>query len=240
MNKQGEQKSLVVILVILAVVILGVYLLMQGTTKTLKEHEEPADISEGESGTGMKFKFYDKEGNLIETPDWFTTASVVNMGPFSIVKRSPATPCTTDADCPKGDCYLNECVLRERYYLGIDMSVTTSGEVPFKSVYPSTVEPAVWSSDLDKTSADLSPTNPSHTFSMKSCTTDADCVGKCMADLFCAMDLSNFEGTTQTFNVVVSGTNTYTNEIVTANDTVPLAFDTDPTGAFTVSIISPI
>lgn len=233
MNKKAETNNLLIIVILAVVVIVG-YLYFTGYfaggEKTVTEHKTPADISQSESGTGLDLKFYDKDGNEIEIPSWFKVSSVVNAGEFTIVRRSTAPTCALRTDCagyatnPNIMCWATKCVLGNVASMTAGVSVTnpTSSQVAFLNVAPTIVKPATFDTALSKT-----PTPkllPGNTVSWSST----------------AMSVGVWEGTTQTFNVTVQGTNEYNSATVKVSDAIALMFETDPTGAFTVSVQSPI
>ena len=229
-NKQGKTDRLIVF-VIIAVVVIGLfYWFSAGAGKTILEHKEPADISEGEEGTGLNLTLYDNEGNPIDIPDWFSTASVVDLQVFSIVRHPPAPSCTVRTQCtgydtnPNIGCWAGYCVLQNvgSMDLGVSVFNPSASEITFNNVAPSTAAPLVFWTNLDKTAVTLAPGQT------KSWQTTSP------------MSVGAWEGTQQVFSITVAGTNEYTGLPVTSSDSITLAFDADPTGAFIVSIESPI
>lgn len=227
MNTQG--KGNIFVYVIVAVILVALFMAFSGQ-KTVVEHKVPADISKGESGTGLDLKFFDKDGNEIQIPDWFKVNAETDVGGFTIVRRPTAPTCTAVSQCagyltnPNIMCWTGKCVLGNVAAMTAGVSVTNpvSSQVSFLNVAPTTVTPAAFNTALSKTPT---PTlAPGQTASWSST----------------AMSLASWEGTQQTFNVTVQGTNQYTSGTVKASDAIVLAFDADPTGAFTVSVQSPI
>jgi len=230
MNKQGKT-NLVVVLVVIALAVLLFFILSGGTVKTVLEHKTPADISKEEEGTGLDLRFYDKDGNEIQIPEWFTTASVVpGLGDFTIVRRTTAPTCTAVSQCagyitnPNIMCWTGKCVLGNVASMTAGVSVTnpTSSEVSFLNIAPTTVSPTAFNTALDKTA--YTKLSPGGTKSWSSTT----------------MSVGVWEGTQQTFSVSVSGTNEYTGQIVTVSDSITLAFDKDPSGTFSVVVQTPV
>lgn len=229
MNKFGKTNWLMIAILIVVAIGLVWFLMGAQAEKTLKEHEEPADISEGETGTGMKIRFYDKDGNLIEIPDWFSTGSTIPLGEYSIVKRVSPPTCVTSTGCPGyivGGyimCWQSQCVLAQVDSMDISFTATnpSTSTVSFLNVVPTTVSPAAFSSALTKTTVSkLAP-------------------GENKVWTSGIFDITQFEETTTTFNVLVEGTNEYTGETVDVGDSISLVFQSDPTGTFSVVVSSP-
>ena len=236
MNKKGKS-NIVMVLAILAIIAVALYYLVPLITlstkvKTILEHSTPADLSSNEQGTGIQLKFYDANGNEIPIPSWFKVSSIINPTPqeYTIIKHSSVV-CTTKANCPGYatnpaiDCWNLVCALKGIASMDMGVSVInpSSSTVNFLNIAPSTVSPTAFNTQLDKTS--LAKLIPGQT---KSWMTTSP------------ITVAQYEGTTQAFNVTVSGTNEYTGATVSASDTVSLTFGADPTGAFQVVIQSPI
>lgn len=228
MNTKG--KNNLVIWVVVAAVVIALFVMYSGNEKTVIEHKTPADISKSESGTGLDLKFFDKDGNEIQIPSWFATNAATDVGGFTIVRRPTAPTCTAVSQCtgyltnPYIMCWTGKCVLGNVAAITAGVSVTNpaGSQVAFLNVAPTLVTPAAFNTALTKTpTATLSP-------------------GQTASWTSTAISLGAYEGTQQTFNVTIQGTNQYTSGTVKASDALVLAFDADPTGAFTVSVQSPI
>jgi len=219
---------LVVILVIAAFLAFSVY---QAGQKTVNEHKTPADISKGESGTGLNLKFYDANGNPIEIPDWFRASSVVDVAGFAIVSHPPAPTCTVVSACagyatnPNIMCWNSKCVLGNVASIDMGVSVTnpTSSTVSFLNVAPTTALPAAFNTVLSKTVTSILAPGQTSNWATTS-----------------PLSVSPWIGTTQTFSVTVAGTNQYSGVVTSVSDSISLAFEADPQGALSVSVISPI
>ncbi len=230
MNKKGKtDRKMVLILVAIAVVIV-LYLLLG--TDLFAVRNGAADISKGEEGTGLYLKLYDKDGNVIDVPDWFKVSTIAKVGPFTIVRHPPAPSCTTRTQCsgyatnPNIICWNDKCVLGNvaSMDLGVSVENPSTSEIAFTNVAPFAASPAEFWTKLDKTAhVKLSPGDPVKSWSTTS-----------------PMSLSTWEGAQQVFSVTVAGTNEYTGTTFSTSDSITLAFDADPTGAFTVSVVSPI
>jgi len=229
-NKQGKADKLLVF-VIIAIAVVGLFYWFSAGGKSILEHREPADISKEEKGTGIYLKLYDEDGNEITIPDWFKVGSIAGEA-FTIVRHPPAPACTAVTQCsgyetnPNIMCWNGKCVLGNvaSMDLGISVENPTTSEITFLNVAPSSATPSEWWTSLDKTPVStLAPGDP---------------VGFWITTS--PLSLSGWEGTQQTFSVTVSGTNEYTGQTVTPGDSIQLAFDADPTGEFIVSIVSPI
>lgn len=229
MNRQGKQN--IVIFVVVALLVLFFYIYAGGSAKTIAEHRTPADISESEKGTGLDLKFYDSEGNPIQIPEWFSTASVVPMGDFSIVSRPSAPACTAVSQCsgyqtnPNIKCFTGKCVLGNigSMDVGVNVQNPVSSEIAFINVAPTTILPVELDSAFDKTLfARLAP-GQSTSWST-----------------FSPVDVTGWEGTQKTLSISVSGTNEFTGQVNTVVDSIILNFDADPTGLFTVVVQSPV
>jgi len=229
-SKQGKTNVLLVFVVI-AIALVGLFYWFSAGGKSILEHREPADISKEEKGTGIYLKLYDEEGNEISIPDWFKVGSITGEA-FTIVRHPPAPSCTAVTQCsgyetnPNIMCWSGKCVLGNVGYMDLGISVVNpaTSEITFLNVAPSSATPIEWWNNLDKTTVTtLSPGDPAAFWTTTS-----------------PLSVSAWEGTQQTFSVTVSGTNQYTGQIVTPGDSIQLAFDSDPTGAFIVSIVSPI
>lgn len=229
MNKKAKSNALLI--VVIAVIVLG-YLYFAGylgpTEKTVNEHKVPADISQSQSGTGLNMKLYDKDGNEVTIPEWFKVNSAVDVGAFTVFRRQTTPTCTVSSDCSgytAGShiiCMEGRCALGAISTMTLGMGVTnpSSSQVAFLSVAPTIVTPTAFNTALSKTPvAKLSP-------------------GQTVTFPSASMALSQWEGTTQTFNVTVSGTNEYSGVIVTASDALTLQFWAEPAGTFTVSIVT--
>ena len=229
-NKKGKTNVLLVFVVI-AIALVGVFYWFSAGGKSILEHREPADISKEEEGTGIYLKLYDEDGNEIDIPDWFKVGSIIGDS-FTIVRHPPAPSCTAVSQCdgyltnPNIMCWNDKCVLGNVGYMDLGISVVNpvSSEITFLNVAPTSATPIEWWNNLDKTAvARLAPGDPAAFWTTAS-----------------PLPVSGWEGTQQTFSVSVSGTNEYTGATVTPGDTIQLAFDADPTGTFMVSIVSPI
>lgn len=229
MEKKAEQKNLFVF-VIIAIAAIALFVIFSQGEKTVTEHKTPADISKSESGTGLDLKFYDRDGNEIQIPDWFKVNAETEVGGFTIVRRSTAPVCTAVTQCagyatnPNIMCWTGKCVLGNVAAMTAGVGVTNpaSSQIAFLNVAPSVASPTAFDLALSKTARGrLAP-------------------GETATWASIAMSVGVWEGTQQTFSVTVSGTNEYTGAVVAASDSIVLAFDADPTGAFTVSVQSPI
>ena len=230
MDKKAEQKNLF-IFVIIAIAAIALFIVFSGNVeKTVLQHKTPADISKSESGTGLDLKFYDKDGNEIQIPDWFKVNSAVDVAGFTIVRRSTAPSCVLKSDCagyltnPNIMCWNTKCVLGNVASMTAGVSVTNpaTSQVAFLNVAPGTVTPLAFNTALSKiATARLAP-------------------GQTASWASTAMSVAVWEGTSQTFNVTVSGTNEYNSANVKVSDVIVLVFEADPTGAFTVAVQSPI
>ncbi len=230
-NKQGKIDRLIVF-VIVAVAVIAVFLLLSGQAKiSMEELGEATDISEGgEQERGLRLLLKNIDGEYVEIPEWFSTASTAPI--FTIVTRPPAlacTPATVAVDCPgytvanEIDCWANKCVLKNIAELAIGAAVEnpSTSEVTFQGVYVSSVfGPTEFTFPV--VNQDLAPGDPEYLF-----TSDW-------------MDITTWTGQ-KSFKVEVTGTNQYTGATQTApSGTLILDFEADPTGDFIVSIISPI
>lgn len=231
MNKKGKN-DLVVIVVVLALVALFFFIFSSGGVKTILEHKTPADISKEEEGTGLDLKFYDKDGNLIEIPDWFSTASVVPMGNiFTIVRHPPAPTCTAVSQCegylanPNIMCWSGKCVLGNvaAMDVGVNVQNPVASEISFLDVAPTAITPAAVDVVFDKLALGVLAPGQSHSWQTTS-----------------PVDLTQWEGTQQTFTISVTGTNQYTGQSNTVSDSITLAFDADPAGMFSVVVQTPV
>lgn len=232
MNNKGETNKAFVFLIVLLLIVGAVYFISKNKvtdTKSVNEHKTPADISQGEEGTGLNLKLYDEDGNEIDIPDWFKVASISGE-PYSIVTHSPTLACTTKSNCPEYDtnpaidCYNNVCALKgvSSMTMGVSVVNPSSSGITFQSVGPSSVSPTLFSTSLNKTAvATMVP-------------------GKTVSWGSSAMAVASWEGTTQTFTVTVEGYNPYTGTNVTASDSLALSFAANPAGAFTVTVVSPL
>ncbi len=218
----GEKNNIIFIVI---AIIVGIFLVIIFTFP--EAVKEPEEISKG-----LHLKIYDKDGNEMDIPDWFLELSEDPLGIFSIVRHPPAPDCTTKAQCSGYDtnpnimCWNGKCVLGNVAFMDLGVSVEnpSTSEIAFTNVVPSSASPAVFWTKLDKTPvAKLSPGDPVRSWSTTS-----------------PMLLSGLEGTTQTFSVIVSGTNEYTGEIFSTSDSITLSFDADPTGELIASVVSPV
>ena len=199
--------------------------------KTIAEHRIPVDITSGEQDQGMQLKFYDADGNEIVIPEWFKVVSAVSpIQEFTIVRHSTVA-CTTKANCPGYelnpaiDCWNSVCALKGVFSMDLGVSVVNpaSSTTSFLNVRPITLSPLAFSEQMDTTPLD--ELIPSQTKTWM--TTTPIVVGQ-------------YEGTTQSFSVTVAGIDKYTDEEVLVGDLIQLTFGADPTGAFSVNIVSPI
>lgn len=230
MNKQGRQNNTVVIvIVVLLIFFLYIYMGIGGSAKTLIEHRTPADISESEEGTGLDLRFYDSEGNPIQIPEWFSTASVIPLGDFTIVSRPSSPSCTTVSQCSGFDtnpnimCWTGKCVLGNigSMDVGVNVQNPVGSEIAFLNVAPTIILPVELDSAFNKSIfGKLSP-GQSRSWST-----------------FSPIDVTIWEGTQKTLSVSVSGTNEYTGQVNTVSDSIVLNFDADPSGMFTVIVQS--
>lgn len=229
MNKNGQQRSSTITLVLVIAALALLFVSFSSGGKTILEHREPADISKEESGTGLDLKLYDADGNEITIPDWFSTSEV--DGAFTIVRHPPAPSCTVRTQCvgydtnPNIGCWQGSCVLQDVVAMDLGVSVfnPASSELSFLSVAPQSATPVAFWTNLDKTA--VGTLSPGQTASWQTTS---------------PMSVGVWEGTQQTFSIVVEGTNQFTGEVVQASDSIDLAFDANPVGGFTVSIVSPI
>jgi len=154
----------------------------------------------------------------------------IEAGEFTIVRRSTAPSCIAVTQCagyatnPNIMCLNSKCVLGNVASMTAGVSVTnpSTSQIAFLNVAPKSATPLAFNTALDKTPVSrLAP-------------------GQIAAWASTAMPVDIWEGTQQTFNVTVSGTNEYNGAIVKASDAIILVFDADLAGTFTVSIQSPI
>lgn len=235
MNKKGRTDVVIIILAIAlllaAVFYIVPYMTVTSKIKTIAEHSTPADLSSGEKDTGMQLKFYDADGNEITIPDWFKVNSVMypTTSEFTIIKHS-ALACITRTNCPGYatnpaiDCWNLVCAIKGVASMDMGVSIINppSSTVNFLNVAPSAVTPASFNTQLDKTS--LAKLIPGQTKKWMTTT---------------PISVAQYEGTTQSFSVSVTGTNEYTGTAISASDLISLTFGADPTGAFQVVISSP-
>lgn len=229
MNKQGRQNNTVVFVVVV-LLIFFLYIYIGGSAKTLIEHRTPADISESEEGTGLDLRFYDSEGNPIQIPEWFSTASVIPLGDFSVVSRPSAPSCTTVSQCsgfdtnPNIKCLDNRCVLGNigSMDVGVNVQNPIDSEIAFLNVAPTIILPVELDSVFNKSLFGRLAPGQSKSWGT-----------------FSPIDVTIWEGTQQTLSVSVSGTNEFTGQVNTVSDSIVLNFDADPTGIFTVVVESP-
>ncbi len=228
---EKDNKTIFIVIVVIAVILIAVFLVFPGKVKTILEHREPADISEEEEGTGLYLKLYDEDGNEIEIPDWFKVSSIMDTD-FTIVRHPPAPACTTRTQCsgyltiPNIMCWNLKCVLGDVASMDLGVSVVNpaASEIIFTNVAPSLPsEPSEFWTKLDKTPVTLNPGDPAKLWMTTS-----------------PISIGIWEGLEKTFKVTVAGTNEYTGTTFSTSDSIQLAFDADPTGAFTVSIVSPV
>lgn len=228
MNKKGKNLNIWIVIGIVAVII-AAYFLITSQAKTVQEHSVPADISKSEKGTGLQLKFYDANGNPIEIPSWFSTASIIE--PFAIVSHPPAPACTVRTQCadyatnPNIICWTGKCVLGNIASMDMGVQVTNPGtsQLAFLNIAPTTAAPSAFNTNLNKTVvAKLSPGGTASWGTLSS------------------ISVASFIGTNQTFSVSVQGTNEYTGALNTVSDSLVLNFAADPTGSLTVSVVSPI
>jgi len=237
MNKKAKTTNTILILFIVAVIFVGifyVYPYMQTSTqiKTIAEHRIPADITKEEQDQGMQLKFYDVDGNEIVIPEWFKVVSAVSpiTQEFTIVRHS-AVACTTKSNCPEYelnpaiDCWNSVCSLKGVFSMDLGVSVVNpaSSTTSFLNVRPIALSPSAFSEQMDTTPLD--ELIPSQTKTWMTTT---------------PIVVEPYEGTTQTFSVTVAGIDKYTGEEVSTGDVIQLTFGADPTGAFSVNIVSPI
>lgn len=227
MNKQGRQNT--VVFVVVALLVLFLYIYVGGSAKTISEHRSPADISESEEGTGLDLRFYDSEGNPIQIPEWFSTASVIPMGDFSVVSRPSAPSCTTVTQCsgyetnPNIKCLTGKCVLGNigSMDVGVNVQNPSDSEIAFLNVAPTAILPVELDNAFNKSLFGRLAPGQSKSWST-----------------FSPIDVTIWEGTQQTLSVSVSGTNEFTGQVNTVTDSIVLNFDADPTGIFTVVVQS--
>lgn len=228
-NKNGKTNVWVVLLVVAAII--GAYFLIssQTATKTVAEHAKPADISSSEKGTGIQLRFYDANGNPIDIPSWFSTASIVE--PFAIVSRPPAPSCTSRTQCtgyasnPNIMCWNSRCVLGNiaSMDMGVQVENPSSSQLSFINLAPTTASPSLFNTNLNKSVVSkLAPGGIAGWMTLN------------------PISVTSFIGTNQTFSVTVSGTNEYTGSANQVSDSLMLSFAADPTGSLTVSVVSPI
>lgn len=236
-NKQGKTDKLLVF-VIIAIALVGVFYWFSAGGKTILEHKVPADISKEEEGTGLDLTLWDcgdgpfdeEVCRKIVIPDWFATASIVPVGAYSIIRHPPAPDCTGVAQCsgylenPDIMCWKGKCVLGTTTHLtlGVGVMNPSESEITFLDVAPIVVSPPEFNIALDKTAvATLSP-------------------GQTKNWVSSGIAVGIWEGAQKAFTVTVEGTNEYTRAKFSTGDSITLAFDADPTGTFIVSIVSPI
>ena len=229
MNKKGRQDlTVVAVIAVLLVAFLLVY--SGGSARTISEHRSPADISESEKGTGLDLKFYDKEGNPIQIPEWFSTSSIVPVGDFSIVSRPSAPSCTAVSQCsgyqtnPNIKCLNSKCVLGNIGLMdvGVNVQNPTSSEIAFLNVAPAIILPSEVDAAFNKSTFGRLAPGQSKSW-----------------NTFAPVDVTKWEGTQKTITISVSGKNEFTGQINTVTDSITLNFDKDPTGIFTVVVQSP-
>jgi hypothetical protein len=231
MNKKAkiDNKNVIVGVLLVVVLLFGVYSIF-AQSDTLEEHSDPADISQGESGTGLTMEFQDENGNIVEIPSWFSTASIIPLpGEFSIVKRTSPSSCTARTQCtgyatnPNILCWNSQCVLGNIANMRLSFTVTnpSSSQLTFLNVAPTTATPTLLNTALNKTAVSSLAPGASNTW-------QTDWVA-----------ISSFEGTTQTFSITAQGTNEYTGESVTVSDSLQLAFASNPTGSLALVLSNP-
>lgn len=236
MNKNGktDSKKTILAIALIAIVLIGGYMLLNQQTKTIEQHKTPADITSSEKGTGLDLKFYDTNGNEITVPSWFSTAgSIVDMEGkgFAIASRTSAPSCTDRTQCtgyatnPNILCWSGKCVLGNIGSMSMGVSVTnpSSSQITFTNILPVAGTPAALFSAMGKTpTASLSPGN---TASWVTAT---------------PVSITSFVGTNQTFSITVNGTNSYTGAVNSISDSLVLQFLPDPSGSLNISLSSPI
>ncbi len=233
MNKKAKIDNRIVIVIIAIIGIVFLLLFIGKTRISMEEMGQPTDISEGgEQNQGLKLLLKNKEGELVEIPEWFSTQSIIPLGEFTIVTRTAPIACTlatVAADCtgytPENeiDCWQGKCVLKNIAQMAIQASVENppTSEVTFQNVYVSSVTgPAGFAFPADNQV--LMPGDPAYYFTSS------------------WLDISAVTGQ-QAFQVVVTGTNQYTGvAVVVPSAILTLVFEADPTGSFDVNIVSPI
>ena len=122
-------------------------------------------------------------------------------------------------------CYQSACVLGSVTSISLSIGVTNpaTSTVTFSNVNPTLVSPVVWNTAMGTMTAQTLAPGQTYTWIPVS-----------------GMLTGQFEGTTQTFSTTITGTNAYTGAAITQSTSVSLTFKVDPTGAFTVSILSPV
>jgi hypothetical protein len=120
------------IIVMIITFLFGIYYFISSSqVKTVTQHMTPADISKSESGTGMKLRLVDNNGNPVEVPSWFSSAPV--DGTYAIVKSPSPTTCTLTSDCsgyatnPNIMCWGGNCVLGNIAGIYLDYGITNPG-----------------------------------------------------------------------------------------------------------------
>lgn len=233
MNKQGKSETgkTIAVIVILLAVVLGAYLLISSSqSKTIQQHQKPADISSSQTGTGLNVVLKDAQGNPIAIPSWFSTSSIVAPG-FAVVRHnivgcSDRTACSGYATNPNIMCLSSQCVLGNvaTIVIGINVTNPSTSQITFTNIAPGTLSPTVLDAAISKTPvASLAP---------------GQSVGWVSSDM--NIQSNGWIGTSQTFTVSATGTNSYTGQSSSVSDSVTLSFLADPSGALTVSIVSPI
>ncbi|MFA6073991.1 MAG: hypothetical protein WC758_07790 [Candidatus Woesearchaeota archaeon] len=243
MNKQGKTNLVAVLLVVALVIVAGYYYYTQTHIKTITEHAQPADISKGESGTGMSARFFDCGGRttysdeyctVVEIPSWFSTTqgSVSNVGDFAIAKSPSPTPCPTGlkTECagyatnPNIMCWNLQCVLGNLDLLALDYSITNTGAqgIVFNNVQVYSARPEIFNSSVNKSIVNGLGPGQTATFKMANINT---------------MPIAAWIGTNQTFVINASGVSNYDNTVYKASDQYILGFYNNPVGSLSINIV---
>lgn len=176
-------------------------------------------------------KFYDKDGNELDTGDMFIAKKVNNL--FMAVRPNTAIACTEDTEiasptgCPGAavHCYNNQCVITGPVAMSLGFDVrNTASEIPytFVQVDKAATTPAIFSNALDSRIVPSLVAGGSTQFTTLT-----------------PIDITTLTGTV-TFNAIVKGTNTYTQTVTQSSaGSLILNFGADPTGGLTVTMINP-
>lgn len=225
----GKKSNTWIVVIVIALIVIFALFYFKIGSKSLNEHKEPADISEGEDGQGMDITFYKKvngQWEPVTIPDWFKVAGTAVVG--AIVEHPPAPICTVTSDCPGNNpsvtCWQGKCVLTQIDGMDITIRVSNGANFAFNDVYISTATPTGFRSALPTGTANKKQLPANGQVSWTSSIMDFVDEG--------------WVGTDQTFSVDVTGKSSYDGSTQTSSDSVTLRFSEDPTGQFSVIIES--
>jgi hypothetical protein len=246
MNKKGKS-NIVVIIVIALLLIAGIYYYISSThIKTITEHAIPADISKGESGTGLKLSLFNCPEDLlnkpiitaeeslrcrkIEIPSWFSSQNVLQD--YAIVKSPSPSPCPSGlrTECanyatnPDIMCWNSQCVLGNTNSLRLSYSIKNEGSqgIVFNNVQVTSASPGVFNSSVNKTMVNGLGPGQTASFAM----------GPLMS-----ISANGWIGTNQTFILNASGISNYDGLTTKTGDLVILGFYPDPSGSLSITIV---